>query len=182
MSTSNSGAANRSFSNGTRLCPPASTFASPPPSCSRAIASSIERGASYRNRDGYIVPSWSARVGRGGSAPAGLGVGDRDRHRLRLGIGPGLLMRRPWSLYGLGGHLEVLDELRECPHGWALTGLRGVFDQFVHSRVAVVSTRFDRHGRCPSPSDSAFLRTAPDRRHRRWCAAIVPRRLPTRNR
>ena len=46
MSTSSSGEAKRSFISGTRLWPPASTLASPPPSCSRPIASSSERGAS----------------------------------------------------------------------------------------------------------------------------------------
>jgi hypothetical protein len=46
MSTRTSGEAKRSLSMGIRLCPPASTLASPPPSCSRPIASSSERGAS----------------------------------------------------------------------------------------------------------------------------------------
>src|SRR5690242_6743831 len=144
MSTTSSGAANRSFSNGTRLWPPASTFASPPPSRSRAMASSIERGASYRNRDGYILPPpplGSARAGRAVGTARRLGVGDRDRHRLGLGVGPGLLVRRPRALHRLGGHLEVLDKLRKCPHGRALAGLRRVLDQLVQTRVATALAR-----------------------------------------
>ena len=46
MSTISSGEAKRSFISGTRLWPPASTFASSPPSRSRLIASPSERGAS----------------------------------------------------------------------------------------------------------------------------------------
>jgi hypothetical protein len=41
-----SGVANRSFISGTRLCPPASTLASPSPSWSMPIAYARERGAS----------------------------------------------------------------------------------------------------------------------------------------
>ena len=77
MSTSISGAANRSFSSGIKLCPPASTFASPPPSRSSAIASSSERGASYRNRDGYMRASSSC--GRGRLRPAGQTRGRGSR-------------------------------------------------------------------------------------------------------
>ena len=46
MSTISAERAKRSFINGTRLWPPASTFASSPPSCSKEIASAIERGTS----------------------------------------------------------------------------------------------------------------------------------------
>jgi hypothetical protein len=46
MSTISSGDAKRSFISGTRLWPPAITFASSPPSVSRLIASPSERGAS----------------------------------------------------------------------------------------------------------------------------------------
>ena len=42
MSTRSSGAAKRSFSSGTRLCPPASTFASPPP-CLQQLDRLVER-------------------------------------------------------------------------------------------------------------------------------------------
>src|SRR5580693_4910552 len=107
MSTISSGDAKRSFISGTRLWPPASTLASSPPSRSSDIASSRERGAAYRNRDGYIHPPlvvinhWSSRTGLDGlqaspvtglscrafpvrRSPVLLAFGGASRHGCRL--------------------------------------------------------------------------------------------------
>ncbi len=54
MSTSAPGAANRSFSSGIRLWPPASTFPSSPSRSSVDNASSSVAGAKYWNLGGYI--------------------------------------------------------------------------------------------------------------------------------
>src|SRR5712691_13286194 len=48
------GRASRMFSNGTRLCPPASSFPSVPWACSRATVSSTDSGAAYRNGAGFM--------------------------------------------------------------------------------------------------------------------------------
>src|SRR5579863_2454880 len=136
MSTSSTGEANRSFIIGTRLCPPASTLASSPPSLSRAIASSRECGASYRNRDGNIQFLRSA----------GVGVGNGLRPRLVVGVGARLLVRRPRAGDGLPGDLEVVNELRPRPHGRALARLRRVLDELVQPGIVpAVTVGFDGH-------------------------------------
>src|SRR5579862_3218269 len=147
MSTTSCGEAKRSFMSGIRLWPPARTLASSPPSCSMPIAAASERGASYRNRDGYIDPPGVA------GKPAGLRlrfrVGYRHRQRFVVGIRPGLLMRRPRSGHRLAGDLEVVDQLRPGPDGRALPGLGRVLDQLVKPRVAAaVPVGFDSHPAC----------------------------------
>src|SRR5689334_4051062 len=173
MSTTSSGDAKRSFISGTRLWPPASTLASSPPSCSRLIASSSDRGASYRNRDGYIgssrCPSGGLRfgvgVGRRRFPPRGRGprfrVRYRHRKRVFLWIRPGLLVRWPRSRYRLARDLEVVDQLGPGPYGRALPGLRGVLDQFVEPRIpAAVPVGFDSHAARSCRWTSAITRIA----------------------
>ncbi len=55
MSTRSAGRARRMESSGTRLCPPASTFASSPCSASRPSTSSSEPGRAYSNGGGFTV-------------------------------------------------------------------------------------------------------------------------------
>src|SRR5215472_10495553 len=168
MSTTSSGEAKRSFISGTRLWPPASTLASSPPWCSRLIASSSDRGASYRNRDGYIrssrCPSGAGSGFRVGLRrfPPGRGprfrVGYRHGQRVLLGIRPGLLVRRPRSRHRLARDLEVVDQFGPGPDGRALPGLRGVLDQFVEPRVpAAVPVGFDSHAHAPAAGQAPFL-------------------------
>src|SRR5579864_3192766 len=143
MSTTSCGEAKRSFISGTRLWPPARTLASSPPSCSMPIASASERGASYRNRDGYIDPP------RRRGLRLRFRVGDGHRERLVVRIRSRLLMRRPRSRDGLAGHLEVVDQLRPGPDGRALARFRGVLDQLVEPRVtAAVPVGFNSHTVC----------------------------------
>src|SRR6266571_4890027 len=161
MSTISSGEAKRSFISGTRLWPPASTFASSPPSRSRLIASPSDRGASYRNRDGYIRSSVSCldaepqsalreRPGPGVAArPGGLRVGNRDGKRVLFRVRPRFLMRRPWPGHRLPGDLEVVHQLRPGPDGRALAGLRRVLDKLVQARIALaVPAGLDPHDAC----------------------------------
>ena len=105
MSTSSSGAAKRSFSSGTRLWPPASTLASPPPSLEQRDRL-VERARRLVAEPGRVHVRASRRAG---PAPVGLAsgvgaraqrspsrVGDRDRPD-SISVGSG---RGSWC----GGH------------------------------------------------------------------------------
>ena len=63
MSTSSDGAANRSFSIGIRLWPPARMRASSPPSASASTASATERATVKSNDGGYMATPYRARCG-----------------------------------------------------------------------------------------------------------------------
>ena len=123
MSTSISGEAKRSFSRGIRLCPPASTFASPPTGAKQADRL-VERPWGLVAEPGRIdvrlpseVLSVSELVGRSGWR---VRVGYRDRERLCFRVGPALLVWWPRALDRLAGDLQVLDQLRPRPHRGAL--------------------------------------------------------------
>jgi hypothetical protein len=90
-------------------------------------------------------------------------------HRKRFGrrVGPRLLVRRPRSLDGLAGHLEVVNDLRPRPNRRALAGFGGVLNQFVQAWITSTVTRrldcqvnlqvlsADREPRCSAESQLA---------------------------
>ena len=62
------GRASRMFSNGTRLCPPASSFPSAPWSRKSATVSSTDSGATYWKGAGFMVVAplpWGEGAGEG---------------------------------------------------------------------------------------------------------------------
>ena len=97
----------RMLSMGTRLCPPASTFASSPCSARIAVTSAIDSGAWYSNFAGFI-----------GSSRTGRGSGNLARLRCRTAPGPArgpTRGRRSRAPVGSGGVSDRRSRRRRRP-------------------------------------------------------------------
>ena len=87
---------------------------------------------------------------RGGPVRRTLRFDNRHREALFLGVGARLLVRRPRPGHRLAGDSKPVHDFWPGPDGWALPGLRRVFDQLINSGVtSTVSVRLDRHRLSP---------------------------------